>query len=206
MNAAQFSHTNFSDSMWQRLNWQQLINWWQGIRAYSDMSPDLKMRRQVQRSLRHRDAYCLHDWHRKFWEPLGIHPEVTTFAYQQLAKQSGLDIARIRPSDRLIEDLQFPLICWFDWEWQLSDALNQQFLRPRPKASLNTPHPHSAGDSASNQPQGSNHPDPCGNDLANDVGEDDWANALSYLDSSAWETIQDLIVTLEQEFLRLNKY
>ncbi|MEB3294358.1 MAG: hypothetical protein VKJ24_14460 [Synechococcales bacterium] len=130
MNAAQLSPSPLSSlsfSMWQWLNWQRLKNWWQDLHAYQDMSPDLKTRRQIQLMLQGRDAYGLQDWYHKFWEPLEVDLAVVTFVYQQLAQLSGLDMSRSLPDDRLIEDLQFPLICWFDWESQLSDAWNHQF-------------------------------------------------------------------------------
>jgi len=41
------------------------------------------------------------------------------FVYDKLPVYSGLQVSKIRPSDRLIEDLQLPLVCWFDWPNQL---------------------------------------------------------------------------------------
>ena len=42
-----------------------------------------------------------------------------SFLFTKLPDYSGLKVGRLRPSDRLIEDLQLPLVCWFDWPNQL---------------------------------------------------------------------------------------
>ena len=109
-------------SMWRKLN-----NWWQSIRAYPEMSPDLKLRRKINKTLRQRSAYGLHDWHKVFWEPIGIPREIATFVYLKLEAYSGLDSARLRPGDRLIDDLKLPLVCWYDWELNLCEEFYEQF-------------------------------------------------------------------------------
>jgi hypothetical protein len=37
------------------------------------------------------------------------------FLYTHLQEYTGLEVGRLQPSDRLVDDLQFPSICWFDW-------------------------------------------------------------------------------------------
>ncbi|WP_242041855.1 hypothetical protein [Alkalinema sp. FACHB-956] len=118
-NAANF---DFSIRMWRKLN-----NWWQAVRTYPDMRPDLQLRRKINQTLRDRSAYGSHDWYRCFWEPLGVKPELANFLYSQLAAYSGLEVARLLPSDRLIEDLHIPLVCWYDWEWDLCEAFENHF-------------------------------------------------------------------------------
>jgi hypothetical protein len=105
----------------------EVKNRWQALRSYSDMSPDLKLRRRVNRSLLNRPDYAMNEWHQRFWRPLGIRIEVVEFVYQSLAKYSGLVVGRLVPSDRMVADLQLPLICWFDWEMTCMDAFWQQF-------------------------------------------------------------------------------
>lgn len=105
----------------------EVKNRWQALRAYSDMSPDLKLRRRVNRSLLGRPEYAVNEWHQRFWRPLGIRFEVVEFVYQSLAKDSGLVVGRLVPSDRMVTDLQLPLICWFDWEMTCMEAFWQQF-------------------------------------------------------------------------------
>ena len=105
----------------------EVKNRWQALKAYSDMSPDLKLRRRVNRSLLSRPEYAVNEWHQRFWRPLGIRSEVVEFVYQSLAKYSGLVVGRLVPSDRMVGDLQLPLICWFDWEMTCMEAFWQQF-------------------------------------------------------------------------------
>jgi hypothetical protein len=40
---------------------------------------------------------------------------------------TGLEFGRVRPSDRLHEDLQLSLICWYDWEVSFCDAFSKAF-------------------------------------------------------------------------------
>ena len=105
----------------------KIRNRWQAITAYSDMSPDLKLRRRVNQSLLNRPEYAVNEWHQRFWRPLGIRLEVVEFVYQSLAESSGLTVGRLVPSDRMVTDLQLPLICWFDWEMTCMEAFWQQF-------------------------------------------------------------------------------
>ena len=105
----------------------EVKNRWQALRSYSDMSPDLKLRRRVNRSLLDRPEYAVNEWHQRFWRPLGIRFEVVEFVYQALAEYSGLVVGRLVPSDRMVADLQLPLICWFDWEVNCMNAFWQQF-------------------------------------------------------------------------------
>lgn len=105
----------------------EIKNRWQALRAYSDMSPDLKLRRRVNRSLSDRPEYAVNDWHQRFWRPLGIRSEVVEFVYRSLAESSGLVVGSLVPSDRMVADLQLPLICWFDWEMTCMEAFWQEF-------------------------------------------------------------------------------
>jgi hypothetical protein len=101
--------------------WRRLKNLFFSFSTYADLSPDLRTKRQVQRFLGHRPALNAQDWYEKFWEPLEVTQSVANFVYLQMQQYSDLEFARVRPSDRLNEDLQIPLVCWFDWELRLCD-------------------------------------------------------------------------------------
>ncbi|MEM0980015.1 MAG: hypothetical protein AAGH78_07055 [Cyanobacteria bacterium P01_H01_bin.58] len=109
--------------------WQSVINYVQGLWAYRDMSPDMGIRRQVNRRLQERSQLSVEDWAELFVKAIdgALYDPLLTFLYQQLQDYSGLDVGRIRPEDRLIEDLQIPLVCWFDWPHQLCDDFLQAF-------------------------------------------------------------------------------
>lgn len=111
--------------MWQRLS-QQLNNWQISLAAYGDLSPDLGVRRRINQMLRSRPSRSISDWYRHFWEPQGIAREVAEFVYQQVGQYSGLKFEKVVPSDRLCEDLELPMVCWFDWELSLCDDFSQQ--------------------------------------------------------------------------------
>jgi hypothetical protein len=44
-----------------------------------------------------------------------------TFLWERLAEYTGIHLGYVRPSDRLLEDLHFPAICWFDWPTTFCD-------------------------------------------------------------------------------------
>jgi hypothetical protein len=112
----------------QRLMFSRLYNWFLALRSYNDLRPDMGLRRQVNRQvLATRPAHSGQEWYQKFWAPQGISSEVATFLYQALAKYSGLQLAKVQPSDRLCEDLKLPLICWFDWELAICEDFHQEF-------------------------------------------------------------------------------
>ncbi|MFE4108237.1 hypothetical protein [Almyronema epifaneia] len=106
--------------------WQKLRNLYFSISTYHDLSPDLQLRRQVNQSLRSRDRLSLETWFRNYWQGSAAHPQaicldLIRFVYIHLQDYSGLETGRLRPSDRLVEDLQFPSVCWFDWSIALCD-------------------------------------------------------------------------------------
>ncbi|NJL87854.1 MAG: hypothetical protein HC886_20745 [Leptolyngbyaceae cyanobacterium SM1_1_3] len=104
--------------------WQQLRNLYFSISTYHELSPDLQLRRQVNQALRSRERLSLEEWFRGYWQasvarPQAVKLELIEFVYSRLRSYSGLDTGRLRPSDRLVEDLQFPSVCWFDWSMTL---------------------------------------------------------------------------------------
>ena len=105
--------------------WQRLKNFWLSWRTYGDLSPDLKTRRGVNRWLRDRPALGIDDWYESFWQPRQVSPSVARFVYFHLEKYSGLQAARMLPSDRLEEDLRLTLVCWFDWHFTLCEDFEQ---------------------------------------------------------------------------------
>lgn len=107
--------------------WQRLKNVLLSFQTYGDLSPDLKVRRRVNRALRDRPALTVDQWYEYFWQPHKISKEVAAFVYRYLAQYSGLQVARMIPGDRLNEDLQLPLVCWFDWELRLCEDFQQCF-------------------------------------------------------------------------------
>ncbi|MBN8564433.1 MULTISPECIES: hypothetical protein [unclassified Leptolyngbya] len=107
--------------------WRKLDNIVLNIRTYADLSPDLSIRRQINQAMRTRPTRTSEDWYRSFWQPLSISQDLAIFVYQQMEAYSGLQFAKITPSDRLTEDLQLPLVCWFDWECTLCEDFHDRF-------------------------------------------------------------------------------
>lgn len=107
--------------------WRQIQSTWANVRSYADLRPDFQLRSQVNRGLGHRPVLSVEDWFERFWRSRGIAKQVVTFVYGRLSDYSGLCWGQIVPSDRLIEDLKFPSICWFDWELALCDDFAQEF-------------------------------------------------------------------------------
>ena len=107
--------------------WQRFKNTFFSFGSYADLSPNVQIRRQVHQWLCARPPLSLDEWYYAFWQPQGIAHSLVTFVHHQLREQSELDLTRTRPSDRLVDDLHLPLICWFDWEISLCEAFANQF-------------------------------------------------------------------------------
>ncbi len=115
-------------SMTSQLTIGELNNWISSVSAYSDMSPDLSLRRQINATMkaRPRQALSLSAWCKTFCTDAQAQP-VLSFVYQYFAEYSGLEFGRVRPSDDLNDDLCFPLICWFDWSITFCEDFYQRF-------------------------------------------------------------------------------
>lgn len=107
--------------------WHLLKNFFNSLKTYPDLSPDLRMRQRVNRILSDRPWLNSEDWHQTFWQTLNITQSVSHFVYQHLPTYSGLDCGRMHPSDRLQEDLYLSLVCWFDWQETLRQDFFTQF-------------------------------------------------------------------------------
>lgn len=107
--------------------WRSLKNVLLSFRTYSDLSPDLRLRRRINRSLHPRPLLKSGEWHQTYWQPHDVSRALSDFIYYHLQEAAGIDIGRTQPSDRLTEDLCLPLICWFDWETSFSEAFLTQF-------------------------------------------------------------------------------
>lgn len=109
--------------------WKSVINYFHSLWTYPDLSPDIGIRRQINLRLRDRPQLCLGAWSSLLTQtqdkPIPL--PLLAFIYQKLQEYSGLDAGRIRGGDRLIEDLQLPLVCWFDWSNQLCDDFFEAF-------------------------------------------------------------------------------
>ncbi|RZM78846.1 hypothetical protein [Leptolyngbya iicbica] len=101
--------------------WQSAINYFRSLRTYRDLSPDAGLRRRINVQLSRRPSLTLEDWSSLFSNVADgeVSNRLFAFIYAQLPVYSGLEVSQIRPGDRLIEDLQLPLVCWFDWPNQL---------------------------------------------------------------------------------------
>lgn len=97
------------------------------VRTYSDLSPDLYIRKQVNQTLCDRANLSLDEWFNCFWRSREISFSVVSFVYIQLEKYSGLQSGKLLPGDRLEQDLQLTLVCWFDWNLYLCDDFFDEF-------------------------------------------------------------------------------
>ncbi len=98
---------------------QQLNNLVNSLLTYRWLSPDVGTRQELYRLLLYRPYLNCDQWFDRYWTPPSVQQTYSKplieFAYSRLQVYTGLEVGRLRPSDRLVEDLQFPSICWFDW-------------------------------------------------------------------------------------------
>ncbi|MCL6433229.1 MAG: hypothetical protein K6T90_03275 [Leptolyngbyaceae cyanobacterium HOT.MB2.61] len=107
--------------------WRRLQNIFYSLRTYADLSPDIQTRQRINRFLRSRSPLSAEEWFEQFWSDRKIFKQVADFVYTHMSNYSGLEFSRVRPEDRLNEDLQFPLVCWFDWQLSLCEDFFQSF-------------------------------------------------------------------------------
>ncbi|NET34974.1 MAG: hypothetical protein F6K19_23600 [Cyanothece sp. SIO1E1] len=107
--------------------WRKLKNFLSSLTTYHTLSPDLKLRQQVNQMLLNRPALSLDAWFKAFWQPRGISHRIAAFVYAHLGKYSGLSVSRVKPGDRLDEDLKLTFVCWFDWHLVLCDDFQTNF-------------------------------------------------------------------------------
>lgn len=111
--------------------WRILTNLIFSLRTYRALSPDIQVRRRVNRMLRSRPPLSLDEWFEHFWQSPNssetIPRDLAIFLYKNLARYTELEIAHIRPCDRLNEDLHLPTVCWFDWEINLCEDFYKTF-------------------------------------------------------------------------------
>ena len=105
--------------------WRRTQNLFHSLVTHGVLSPDILLRCQVNRKLRHRLELAQEEWFETFWKQESISPALSEFVYDHLPRYSGLHVARLKPSDRLEADLCWTQVCWFDWEMDLYD----DFLR-----------------------------------------------------------------------------
>ena len=123
---------------------EPLNNWLSSVSTYADMSPDLALRAQINLRMRAdaRSALGISDWCHLFIAPdavadtlafsrsaFGVSDarRILCFVYQRFSQYSGLDFSRVRPEDRLNQDLHFSLVCWFDWRITFCEDFFEQF-------------------------------------------------------------------------------
>ncbi|NDJ17264.1 hypothetical protein [Myxacorys almedinensis] len=107
--------------------WRKLKNFFLSLRTYSDMSPDVGLRRRINQTLRSRSSRSFEEWYHSFWKRLDVSKDVAAFVYDQMEEYSGLQFSRVLPSDRLSTDLHLSMVCWFDWECTLCDDFCDRF-------------------------------------------------------------------------------
>jgi hypothetical protein len=107
--------------------WRRLRNIFDSLRAYADLSPDLRTRQRVNQFLRDRPALSSDEWYEQLWQARGITRPIAVFVYNHMQLYSGLEFARVRPIDRLIDDLCLPFVCWFDWQLSFHEDFSAAF-------------------------------------------------------------------------------
>ncbi|MEM9219664.1 MAG: hypothetical protein AAGD25_35720 [Cyanobacteria bacterium P01_F01_bin.150] len=107
--------------------WRRTQNFFHSLVTHGVLSPDLLLRCQVNCKLRNRLALAQDEWFKTFWQRESISPALSEFVYQHIPEYSGLQVARLKPTDRLEADLYWTQVCWFDWEMDLYDDVLQCF-------------------------------------------------------------------------------
>ncbi|MBX2863132.1 MAG: hypothetical protein KTR27_06215 [Leptolyngbyaceae cyanobacterium MAG.088] len=112
--------------MWQQ--WRKVNNYIRSVETHRDMSPDLSIRQQVNDSLQQqRPPLSAKAWCDECRQITQSQPQTLLFIYHSLEAYSGIEFNRVRPHDRLVDDLQFPMVCWFDWSVSFCNDVKNHF-------------------------------------------------------------------------------
>ena len=124
------------------MNAYSMNNLLSSIEAYADMSPDLDAREEVNLWLKKRDRQSLSitTWCELFSSEFASIAQATAesatesaaksvlaFVYEFFGEYTGLAFSQVRPNDSLNRDLNFPLVCWFDWTINFCDDFLTHF-------------------------------------------------------------------------------
>lgn len=113
------------------MKWRPLNNLVKSLKTYHLLSPDPGVRQRVNQWLATRPCLSCHEWFLAYWAPpnasVSLPRPIVDFAYYRLEDYTGLQVGRIYPTDRLVDDLCFPAICWFDWGLTLCDDFYTTF-------------------------------------------------------------------------------
>ncbi len=100
---------------------------WIGYYLRFGQGPNPGACEDLKKYLENREPLSIVDWHRKWWEPLGVKKDVSDFVYKNLESYLGIEAAKVIPSDRLIDDLHFDKLGWPRWDADLRDDFEEQF-------------------------------------------------------------------------------
>ncbi|MDX2098108.1 MAG: hypothetical protein SFW36_10060 [Leptolyngbyaceae cyanobacterium bins.59] len=108
--------------------WQQIRNRLMNFKTEADLGPDLRARRNVNRSLlQPRPALSRQELYTAHWQHRGVPQEIVDFIHTRLQSYSGLQFDRVQPTDRLEEDLKLTLVSWYDWHLAFCEELYQEY-------------------------------------------------------------------------------
>jgi hypothetical protein len=111
--------------------WRPLNNLVNSLKTYHLLSPDPKARQDVNDWLARRPNLTCQEWFLTHWTPPAVAQALPQplieFVYDRLQHYSGLQVGSINPQDRLVKDLRFPGVCWFDWGINLCEDFQKAF-------------------------------------------------------------------------------
>lgn len=107
--------------------WRRVSNFVNNLITYQTLSPDMRLRRKVNRDLCQRPYLDADQWFKAFWADQDISIATVEFVYKRFSGYSGIQFGRVLPSDRLEADLNWTEVCWFDWEFSLCEDIEAQF-------------------------------------------------------------------------------
>jgi hypothetical protein len=98
-------------------------------------------RAEVRVRLAERPDLSRNAWYQTYWEQLEIREQVALAVAEFIGSEAGIDALKLIPTDRLVEDLRLPDLCWPDWDMRLAFLLRDTSGKagfPRERVVLNT--------------------------------------------------------------------
>ncbi len=91
------------------------------------LGPDPVFEDLVQGYLRTRSVLPFEEWLQLFSDTVQARPDVAQFLYEGVGEYFGLEAGRIRPEDRIEEDLHLARIGWSDWDFDFRSDFRRRF-------------------------------------------------------------------------------
>jgi hypothetical protein len=103
--------------------------WWKALwfLVQCGRAPNPWAQERVAARLAARPCFSKDDWYSNYWRDQGVAKAVCDHIYDRFAFYSKIRMGQVRPSDKLLTDLEFDKVCWSDWDLDHFEDFKREF-------------------------------------------------------------------------------